>query len=175
MTDTSSAPTEPGGPIDRRWFEEALRSQGFVAEPPDDGADGSEQTADEEATDQQDGTGARTAPTTTDERPPVPSALLARIASKGQAPATTSIPSAPAVGEAPTRTETPETPGTRPTTPAADTTSAAPVSPAFARARAPIRTRPGPRAHPARPRGGAGHHSGAPDRAAAQRPLPAGG
>ena len=34
-----SAPsTDPEGttPVDRRWFEEALRSQGFVVEPPDE-------------------------------------------------------------------------------------------------------------------------------------------
>ena len=89
MTDASSAPTDPSGPIDRRGFEEALRSQGFVVEPPDDGSDGPGEV-DEAVVEQADASAPPAVPpAATDERPPVPGALLARIASKGQAPAAT--------------------------------------------------------------------------------------
>ncbi|MEZ4597846.1 MAG: hypothetical protein R3C32_14165 [Chloroflexota bacterium] len=80
MTGPSMGPDAIGGSaVDRRWFEEALRSQGFVVEPP--GLD------DEPASATPIGEDALPVPTTPDgstpERPPVPSALLARIASRG--------------------------------------------------------------------------------------------
>ncbi len=87
MTGTSSATSEPGGEsVDRRWFEEALRSQGFVVEPPDgDTVPGMPEAVEAEAHTGEPASAVATAPA--DERPPVPSALLARIASRGQGPA----------------------------------------------------------------------------------------
>jgi hypothetical protein len=83
-----------GAPVDRRWFEEALRSQGFVVEPPadDDEMDATiepqepgavalaapgDASGDQEPADE-------VPPATEVERPPVPSALLARIAARGR-------------------------------------------------------------------------------------------
>lgn len=71
-----STGSEPAGAaVDRRWFEEALRSQGFVVEPPAAEADAPGQAPLEAAED-------APGPAPTTERPPVPSALLARIASR---------------------------------------------------------------------------------------------
>lgn len=94
-----------GPPVDRRWFEEALRAQGFVVEPPvmdDEPGDASQPSdvaqagaADPSAATRDpdpstvDGTGGPA----TIERPPVPSALLARIAVRGPAPTTRVEPS----------------------------------------------------------------------------------
>lgn len=91
MTGTSSGSGDEGGSVDRRWFEEALRSQGFVVRPPD--AEIQPVVADA-ATDEP-GPQTPGAPVPTpdsDERPPVPSALLARIATRGQGPAAIASP-----------------------------------------------------------------------------------
>ena len=90
MTTPSMDPQAPGTPpVDRRWFEEALRSQGFVVEPPADDPSAEPAPVDE-APEAAEPVPADEAPgaTTTDERPPMPSALLARIAARGQPPAT---------------------------------------------------------------------------------------
>ncbi|MET0773237.1 MAG: hypothetical protein ABWZ82_09145 [Candidatus Limnocylindrales bacterium] len=93
MTDPSLGP-DGATPVDRRWFEEALRSQGFVAEPPaeDVEAEPSPETG-EPSLSAEPSPSTETSPSAepdvpiaapTAERPPVPSALLARIAARGQ-------------------------------------------------------------------------------------------
>ena len=85
---TSPATDPDDAPVDRRWFEEALRSQGFVVEPPADDTE-----ADTSATDTGGPAADPQAPTADHsvERPPMPSALLARIAARGQ-PGTIATP-----------------------------------------------------------------------------------
>jgi hypothetical protein len=68
--------------VDRRWFEEALRSQGFVVEPPDEDVE-TEPDAGPGPAPETSGSDAPADPSEI-ERPPVPSALLARIAARGQ-------------------------------------------------------------------------------------------
>lgn len=99
MTASPTGTEDEGGSVDRRWFEEALRSQGFVVEPPD-------VESASPVMDVANGDPGAVAPVATsvsaaspDERPPVPSALLARIASRGQGPAVVAPPpDAPDVG-----------------------------------------------------------------------------
>jgi hypothetical protein len=103
MTGSPASPDATGGPaLDRRWFEEALRSQGFVVEPPqvdDEPVDVLTErdhaaSADDDPTPAQAGP-ANAGPAPPSERPPVPSALLARIATRG--PGATSAAGEPTV------------------------------------------------------------------------------
>lgn len=100
---TSAPPDTPdqgGSPVDRRWFEEALRAQGFVVEPPDEGPDPttSGSSAPDPALasvagpDDPSASGDAQPAEAATERPPVPGALLARIAARGQAPDATPAP-----------------------------------------------------------------------------------
>lgn len=138
MTDPSM-PAAGGSAVDRRWFEDALRSQGFVVEPPS--VDG--QPIDPPA-EPDPGADAADAPPTV--RPPVPSALLARIAARGAptpealpptndqpsaAPASQSPPGAPVVstpwGDALVASVAPWAPSEAATTPPPDDSATVPT------------------------------------------------
>lgn len=97
MTGSPASADGTGGPtVDRRWFEEALRSQGFVVEPPaiDDEPDGVRGTSEAVVSVEAVPAASRVPPS---ERPPVPSDLLARIASRGPG-MTPAEPVAPGAG-----------------------------------------------------------------------------
>ena len=111
----TTPPSDPDGttPVDRRWFEAALRSQGFVVEPPaDDLAEPTDEQPDapppvpvdppaHASPDTPPTTGEPQTPATAPsaERPPMPSALLARIAARGR-PAVAAEPDAGAEPDA---------------------------------------------------------------------------
>ncbi|MFN8520228.1 MAG: hypothetical protein U0667_12730 [Chloroflexota bacterium] len=112
MTDPCApTPTAGGSAVDRRWFEEALRSQGFVVEPPSVDGPPVDPAAEPDA--RADAADAADAPPT--ERPPVPSALLARIAARGTPtpdaqPSTNDWPSAAPASPSPPGTPMVSTP-----------------------------------------------------------------
>lgn len=110
MTEPSTGTRAQAGPmVDRRWFEESLRAQGFVVEPPAVDVEPPAVDVEPQASApppkpvEVRPVGPRPVEVSTDEpradrptageRPPVPSALLARIAARGQgAPTTTDRP-----------------------------------------------------------------------------------
>jgi hypothetical protein len=88
MTGPSPSPDPSGdGPINRRWFEDALRSQGFVVAPPADDLGPADPQPDDPRTEPQPAAPRPAQPgdASAGERPPMPSALLARIAARGTA------------------------------------------------------------------------------------------